>query len=133
MSLLKRFAFYFGGFGIGLVLLYFFVGGSGASCEFDYSPNSRTLKNIRIKERVFTENSLNNLKQHQLDTSNISYILLKGNVLFKESNTELDSCKIYVIKGNAAPKETANSDMRLKVKVENCNKKATVLEVVVQD
>ena len=54
MSILKRFAFYFGGFALGLVLLYFFIGGSGASCEYDYGPNSRTLKNIRLKERVFT-------------------------------------------------------------------------------
>ena len=44
MSILKRFAFYFGGFAIGIVLLFFFIGGSGASCEFDYTPNARVLK-----------------------------------------------------------------------------------------
>ena len=49
MSPLKRFAFYFGGFAIGLILLYFFIGGSGASCEYDYGPNSRTLKNMEEK------------------------------------------------------------------------------------
>jgi len=129
MSILKRFAFYFGGFSIGLVLLYFFVGGSGASCEFDYSPNSRTLKNIRIKEREFSENSINALKTYQLDTANISYILQKGTVLFKESNTQLDSCKVYVIKGNVAPKEMLNSDKKIKITIENCSEKATVLEV----
>ncbi len=132
MSLIKRFAFYFGGFGIGLVFLFFIKDKIGASFNFDYGPNSRTLKNIRIKERMFSENSTNALKSHQLDTANISYILQKGSVLFKESNTKLDSCKIYVIEGNAAPKETPNSDKRLKITVENCNKKATVLEVAVE-
>ena len=129
MSLLKRFAFYFGGFGLGLILLYFFVGGSGASCEFDYSPNSRTLKSIRLKERVFSENTLNTLNQLQLDTAAISYVLLKGDVLFNESNTQLDSCKIYVIEGKAAPKETPNSDKTIKITVENCNKKVTVTKI----
>ncbi len=67
MSLLKRFAFYFGGFAIGLILLYFFIGGSGASCEYDYGPNSRTLKNIRLKERVYTNEDLDALKHNQID------------------------------------------------------------------
>ncbi len=129
MSLLKRFAFYLGGFGIGLILLYFFVGGSGASCEFDYSPNSRTKKNIRLKERIISEKSWNTLSQHQLDTSNISYVLLKGKVLFSESNTDLDSCNVYVIEGNVAPKEMPNSDKKIKITVENCSNKATVQDV----
>ena len=133
MSLLKRFAFYLGGFGIGLILLYIFVGGSGASCEFDYSPNSRTKKNIRLKERIFSENSWNTLKQNQLDTSAISYVLLEGKVLFSESNTQLDSCNVYIIEGNAAPKEMPNSDKKIKITVENCNKKATVQEILIID
>ncbi len=131
MSLLKRFAFYFGGFGLGLILLYFFVGGSGASCEFDYSPNSRTLKNIRLKDRVFSDNTLNKLNQFQLDTAAISYVLLKGDVLFNESNTQLDSCNIYVIEGKTAPKESSNSDKHLKITLENCNDKVTVQDIFV--
>lgn len=127
MSLLKRFAFYFGGFTIGLVLLYFFIGGSGASCEFDYGPSSRTLKNIKLKERVFTNEALNALKNNQLDTAAISNLLNKGDVLFSESNTKLDSCKIYVIE--APLKE--NPDNTLKITIENCNKKATVQKVEV--
>tara|TARA_R110000787_G_scaffold284341_2_gene397951 strand:- start:11295 stop:11684 length:390 start_codon:yes stop_codon:yes gene_type:complete len=125
MSLLKRFAFYFGGFAIGLILLYFFIGGSGASCEFDYGPSSRTLKNIRLKERVFTTEALFALKNNQIDTSDISNLLLKGDVLFSESNTELDSCNIYVIEGT----HKRNSNEKIKISVENCNKKATIQKV----
>ncbi|MFK5982724.1 MAG: hypothetical protein QM499_07415 [Flavobacteriaceae bacterium] len=130
MSLLKRFAFYFGGFGIGLVLLYFFVGGSGASCEYDYGPGSRTKKNIRLKKRAFSENTLDFLKNNQLDTSAISYLLKNGNVLFSESNTKLDSCKIYVIEGNSASEENSEAIKKLKIKVENCDSIATVKEVL---
>ncbi len=133
MSLLKRFAFYLGGFGIGLILLYFFVGGSGASCEFDYSPNSRTKKNIRSKERIVSEKSWNTLSQNQLDTSAISFVMLKGKVLFSESNTQLDSCNIYVIEGNVAPKEMPNSDKKIKITVENCSNKATVQDILIID
>ena len=125
MSLLKRFAFYFGGFAIGLILLYFFIGGSGASCEYDYGPNSRTLKNIRLKERVYTNEALDALKNNQIDTSDISNLLLKGDVLFSQSNTKLDSCDVYVIEGahKGKPKE------KLKISVENCNKKATIQKI----
>ena len=125
MSLLKRFAFYFGGFAIGLILLYFFIGGSGASCEYDYGPNSRTLKNIRLKKRVYTNEALDALKNNQIDTSDISNLLLKGDVLFSQSNTKLDSCDVYVIEGahKGKPKE------KLKISVENCNKKATIQKI----
>ena len=127
MSLLKRFAFYFGGFAIGLILLYFFIGGSGASCEYDYGPNSRTLKNIRLKEHVYTNEALDALKNNQIDTSDISNLLLKGDVLFSQSNTKLDSCDVYVIEGayKGKPKE------KLKISVENCNKKATIQKITI--
>lgn len=125
MPLFKRFLFYFGGFAIGIVLLYFFIGGSGASCEYDYGPNSRTLKNIRIKERVFSETVLDKLKNQQLDTSAISYLLREGNVLFSESNTKLETCKVYVIEGEVSK----DSEKEMKITVENCENKATVLEV----
>ena len=127
MSLLKRFAFYFGGFAIGLVLLYFFIGGSGASCEFDYGPSSRTLKNIKLKKITYTNEALNSLKNNQLDTAAVFNLLNKGDVIFSESNTKLDSCKIYVIEGPL--KE--NPDNTLKITVENCNKIATVQNLAV--
>ncbi|MEM7087103.1 MAG: hypothetical protein AAF489_13030 [Bacteroidota bacterium] len=126
MNLAKRLLFYFGGFAIGIILLYFFVGGSGASCEYDYGPTARTLKNIRLKNRVFTNASLTTLANHQLDTAAISILLKEGDVLFSESNTSLDSCKIYIIEGVASEKS-------LKISMENCEKEATVLTVQLMD
>jgi hypothetical protein len=124
MKLIKRVAYYSGGFVIGMILLFFFLGGKKASC--DYSPNARTLKNIRIKERIVSENVLKTLKQHQMDTAVISYLLDNGNVLFSESNTSLDSCNIYMIRGR-------KENRKLKIKIENCNKKITVLEATIQE
>lgn len=130
MSLLKRFAFYFGGFAIGLILLYFFVGGSGASCEFDYGPSSRTLKNIRLKERIFTNEALEALNKYQIDTSTISFVLKNGDVLFSESKTKLDSCKIYLVESEID--NSSNSDNKIILTIENCNKKATIQKIEVK-
>ena len=125
MKLAKRFFFYLGGFAIGIILLYFFVGGSGASCDYAYGPNARTLKNIRNKERVFSEETLDQLSEHNLDTSAISVILQNGDVLFSESDTHLDSCKIYVIEGVILEKN-------LKISVENCKKRAAIISAEIK-
>lgn len=125
MRLAKRFLFYFSGFAIGLILLYFFVGGSGASCEYDYGPNARTLKNIRNKEQIYSEQSLRVLSDHQLDTSAISEVLRSGNVLFSKSNTRLDSCKVYVIEG-------VSNQKALELTMENCDAKATLSQLIIR-
>ncbi|MCH9661054.1 MAG: hypothetical protein K0U54_09095 [Bacteroidetes bacterium] len=122
MPLFKRILFYFSGVLIGVVLLFFFLGGSGASCEYDYGPNSRTLKNIRNKELVYSEKALKQLNNQGLDTAAVSLLLQHGDVLFSESNTQLDSCKIYVITHEI-------SEKNLKIQIENCEKTASVLEI----
>ncbi|MFT4684333.1 MAG: hypothetical protein ACI9M9_001388 [Flavobacteriaceae bacterium] len=121
MKFVHRLGFYLGGFVIGLMLLFFFLGGKKTSC--DYGPEARTLKNIRIKSRHFSEKALQAFSNHQLDTSSISNFFINGAVLFSESNTSLDSCKQYVIRGVVADKE-------YKIRVENCDSKATVLDVM---
>ena len=129
MSILKRFAFYFGGFAIVIVLLFFFIGGSGASCEFDYTPNSRVLKNIRNKDRTLNLKSLTTLKENQLDTSLISLALINGKVLFSKSNTSLDSCKIYQIE---FPVTTELTSKLVYLTIENCDKKAIVQKIEIK-
>ncbi len=97
MKLAHRFGFYFFGFIIGLFLLFFFLGGKKTSC--DYSPNARVLKNIRIKERVFSEKATASMTRYAIDTADISKILKEGSVDFGKSDTKLDSCKTYFIEG----------------------------------
>lgn len=120
MNIAKRFGFFGFGFVIGLILLFFFLGGKKTGC--DYGPEARTLKNIRIKERNFTPEVLEALNNKDLDTAAISVLLKKGDVLFGESNTKLDSCKIYAIQGTV-------QENNLKMLVENCNKKATIISL----
>ena len=123
MHIAKRFGFYGFGFIIGLLLLFFFLNGKKAGC--DYGPDARTLKNIKIKQRVFSKQSLQDLKQNNLDTSAVSSLLRFGDVNFGESNTKLDSCKVYVIKGFV-------KNTNLKMKVQNCDKTATITSIILQ-
>ena len=123
MHIAKRFGFYGFGFVIGLLLLFFFLNGKKAGC--DYGPDARTLKNIKIKQRVFSTQSLQALKQNNLDTSAVSSLLRFGDVNFGESNTKLDSCKIYVIEGYV-------KNTNLKMNVQNCDKTATITSIILQ-
>jgi len=123
MKLAQRLFYYLGGFVIGLILLFFFLGGKKTSC--DYTPSARVLKNLRIKKRVFSEQAQDMMKVHQIDTSIISSILLDGGVDFSKSNTKLDSCKVYHIEGIAQEKN-------ISMLIENCDSIARIntLELV---
>lgn len=122
MKFIHRLAFYLGGFVIGLVLLFFILSGKKTSC--DYGPEARTLKNIRIKPRFFSEKALTFLQTNRIDTASISTLLQNGDVLFSKSNTKLDSCKLYTIEG-------VLQDLKLRLRIENCDEKATILKVTI--
>lgn len=117
MKFIHRLGFYLGGFSIGLVILFFFLSGKRTTC--DYSPDARVLKNIRIKERVYSEEALEKMRIYQVDTSEISAVLHKGDVDFSRSNTKLDSCKTYLVTGQS---QTHN----LELYFENCDSIATL-------
>lgn len=123
MHIAKRFGFYGFGFIIGLLLLFFFLNGKKAGC--DYGPDARTLKNIKIKQRMFSAQSLQDLEKNNLDTSAVSSLLRFGDVNFGESNTKLDSCNVYVIEGFV-------NKINLKMRVQNCNKTATITSIILQ-
>ncbi len=122
MKLAQRLFYYLGGFAIGLILLFFFLGGKKTSC--DYSPSARVMKNIRIKERVFSKQALVNMDTHRVDTADVSLLLIKGDVDFSKSNTQLDSCKTYFIEGSIKEKT-------ITMFIENCDSIARINEVKV--
>jgi len=124
MKFIHRLGFYLGGFTIGIILLLFFLSGKKTSC--DYGPESRTLKNIRSKPLFFSESTLSFLSENRIDTIMVPTLLIDGEVLFSESNTKLDSCKQYIIEGIIFEK-------KMKIRVENCETKATVLDVLLND
>ncbi|GHA32460.1 hypothetical protein GCM10007103_12630 [Salinimicrobium marinum] len=123
MKLVHRFAYYLGGFSIGLVILFFFLSGKKASC--DYSPDARVLKNIRIKERVYSDEASESMRLYNIDSTQISAILNNGDVDFSRSNTDLDSCKTYIVTGRT-------SEKNLELLFENCDSLATLQKIWVK-
>jgi hypothetical protein len=118
-SLLRRTGFYLGGVAIGLVIFAFLIRGRGVKCEFDYFPNARTLKNIRLKERHFSPEIRQLIDNKEIDTAEISNILRYGDVDFSRSKTKVDSCKLYIIEGMLRNKE-------IELTVYNCDSTARI-------
>ena len=116
MKFKHRLGFFLGGFSIGLVFLAFFL--KQKKTKFAYGPNDRVLKNINDKPIQFSENVRSTIEIFQIDTLAIYDVLENGNVNFNESNTRLDSCKLYTIQSD-----------NLKLKVENCDKAAVVISL----
>ena len=120
MNFIQRLGFFSVGLIMGIGILMFFLGGKKASC--DYSPNARTLKNIRIKERVFSEETLAYLSSNNLDTAVVTAVLRNGNVDFGKSDTKREPCKIYFI-----TEELESGEIELEI--ENCRDKAVIKSV----
>ena len=120
MKLAARLAYYSVGFFIGIMILMFFLSGKKTSC--DYGPDARVLKNIRIKNKTYEPSVLLFLKENQLDTSVVRNILNSGDVDFSNSNTKLDSSKIYAAEG-----EVNNKNLTLRI--ENCENQATIQQI----
>lgn len=120
MNFIKRLAYYLSGFSIGVVFLLFFFSGKRTSC--DYGMNARVKKNIRIKERIITNDAMLKFENYAIDTASISSLLYRGEVIFKASNTSLDSCKEYHIEGEY-------NEQKLGMRFANCDSISKVLDV----
>jgi hypothetical protein len=90
MTFKQRLPYFLGGLTIGIIIVIFVFGKKNTT--FDYGPNARVLKNLRVKERIFSKNSLNILNiSTKIDTADISQILKNGNVDLM-NKIKLDSC-----------------------------------------
>lgn len=124
MRVLHRTGYYLGGFSIGLVLLAFFVKGSGVelpSC--DYMPNARVLKTIRNNGYTLSENAEQQLKTLQLDTTDLNILFLEGEVDFDKSDTRREPCGFYSIYSQESV------ELPITASLENCDEKFTVLNI----
>lgn len=97
MNLLKRFGYYFIGLALGSLVVLFIWKGKDVS--FEYGMDARTLKTIRIKKRLFSNNATQTLTNSAIDTATISAILKNGDVNFGKSNARLKPCAEYFITG----------------------------------
>lgn len=120
MKFIHRLGYYLGGFALGLILLMFFLNGKDASC--DYSPNSRTVKNINTKPMQYSEKASLFVSEQELDSMAITNLIKLGSVDFSKSETKLDSCKIYLI-------ENIYKDRDIELLIKNCDSLATLLDI----
>lgn len=120
MKFIHRVGFYLGGLALGIVILAFIWGEKRA--EFCYSPECRVLKNINSKPLEYSPNALETMDDSSLDSLQIADILIHGDVNFKNSQTRLEPCRIYVIEKRIDTGE-------LTLSVENCEDKAVIQSI----
>ncbi|MFD0762162.1 hypothetical protein ACFQZW_08715 [Lutibacter aestuarii] len=122
MTFKERLPFFLGGLVIGIIVVIFFFGKKNTS--FDYGPNARVLKNIRTKDRVFSEKAITVLNSKKIDTAAISQILKSGNVDMW-NKLKKDSCTQYEIKGT---KDLQNITLTIK----NCDSTAFIEKITIE-
>lgn len=123
MTFKERLPYFLVGLTIGIIIAAFIF--NKKNTTFDYGPNSRVLKNIRTKERIYTQKAISALLLYKLDTAVVSTILKKGDVDLG-NKIKLDSCLYqYTIKGK---KEFNN----VSIIVKNCETAALISDVIVE-
>ena len=123
MKLIHRIGYYLGGFSIGLILLAFFLGGKKTSCA--YGPNARTIKNITIKKRFYSEETKVTMDNYDLDSLSISELIQTSSVNFSKSDTKSDSCKTYLL-------ESELNDNDVELWVRNCDSSAIIQSILLK-
>ncbi|WGH76071.1 DUF4258 domain-containing protein [Tenacibaculum tangerinum] len=123
MQWLKRVGYYLVGLTLGCLVVLFIWKGKDVS--FDYGMDARTLKTIRIKKRLFSENALKVLANSEIDTATIAAILVHGDVNFGKSKPRLKPCAEYFITGKDSLKH-------IDLYVIRCDSTATVDKIFIK-
>jgi len=123
MTFKQRLPYFLGGLTIGIIFVIFIWNKKGTQ-SFSYMPNARVLKNIRIKNRVFSSDALTILNSKKVDTAMISQILKNGDVDIW-NKVKLDSCIQYTIEGR---KELKNITLTIK----NCDSIAIIENIFIE-
>ena len=113
----RRFGLYGFGFAIGIVLVFFFLGGKNASCS--WMPNDRMLKIIRSKQIIYSQRVQEKLNLAVVDTADINLILTDGNIDFSKSEVKNEPCRKYIINGEIV-------DGKAEIMVKICDSIATI-------
>lgn len=120
MKFIHRLAYYLGGFFIGIIILFFFLGGKKTSCA--YGPNARVLKNIRTKPMEYSKDAASFFKANNMDSTAVKSIFSDSDVDFGNSITDRDSCNVFKIEKKTESQKT------IAVSVINCDSLATIKE-----
>lgn len=112
-----RFTLYGIGFAIGIALVFFFLGGKKASCN--WLPNDRILNIIQQKQISYSQTVKEVLVTSETDSLDIMLILTRGDIDFSKSQVKNDPCRNYWIEG-------INDQKDLFITVEVCDSTAVV-------
>jgi hypothetical protein len=121
--LVKRIFYYLIGVSLGSIAVYFFWQKKNAT--FDYGMDSRTLKSIRIKKRLFSDNAKTAMQRFEIDTLKITTILNTGDVDFGKGKPRQRPCAEYYITGNKELKKVS-------LLVKRCDSTATIEKIVIK-
>lgn len=119
-----RFALYGFGFAIGILLVIFFLGGKKAACN--WMPNDRMLKIIRSKDLQYSSSAFDIYNTSKVDSTDISQILINGEIDFSKSNVKNNPCRRYLING-------ANQQKDISLQIQLCDSIATVQEILFKE
>ena len=112
-----RFTLYGFGFVIGLVLVFFFLGGKKSSCN--WMPNDRILNIIAQKKISFHDDVKQLMVSTAIDSLDLMMILKNGDIDFSKSQVKNEPCRNYWIQGNQKQKDMV-------ITVELCDSLAVV-------
>lgn len=121
MEVKRRIGYFAGGFSIGIVFLFVFLGGKRASCN--YLPNDRVLADFARKKIELAPDLRAQLAAGTLDTIAIQKIVGYGDVNFSESDTDAKPCPLYKVYGK---QELATTHLIIK----NCMDRMEVQQIV---
>ena len=124
MGLFKRFFYYFIGVSFGSIIVFFIW--TGKDVSFDYGMDARTLKTIRTKTLVYSNNVKLLMDKSKIDSTAIEYILSSGDVDFSKSNQHKMPCPEYSVNGSYLNKE-------LELWIIRCDSIATIDKVLIQE
>ncbi len=122
MDWLKRVGYYLVGLSLGSIAVAFFWKQKNAS--FDYGMDARTLKTIRIKKRVFSDEAKHAMKTYQIDSAMVAAILKNADVDFGKSKARQKPCPEYYITGK-------DSLETIHLLVQRCDSIATITTILV--
>lgn len=112
-----RFTLYGFGFVIGILIVFFFLGGKKASCN--WLPNDRILNIISQKDLSLSHQVREQIKTTETDSLDIMKILSDGDIDFSQSIVKNDPCRNYWIQGTM-------DQSNLIITVELCDSTAVV-------
>lgn len=116
MQFLKRFGFYLIGVALGIPFVLFIW--KEKDVTFDYGMDARTLKTIRIRKRIFSNQAKSIMQQYDIDTTQITTILKEGDVDFSKSRPRKKPCSEYLV-----------TSKKIDLYVVRCDSTATITNV----